>query len=119
MAGWRSVDVGQRVSDASGDLRLRPARAAVDAPHHRDRNGPLLRRPQPTIPLVVVRSLPCRTGKRRETMAVRPNLAGLICRKSFYRKTIGVSRERRSPRAAGKALSLPTAPAGYRQAGRV
>src|SRR5438552_9918933 len=42
MAGRRPPDVGQRHLDAFGSLRLRSAGAALDAPHHRHRNGSLL-----------------------------------------------------------------------------
>src|SRR5262245_38416509 len=42
MAGRRSADVGQHQLDAFGDLRLRAARAALDAPHDGYRNRSVL-----------------------------------------------------------------------------
>src|SRR6266550_7429301 len=42
MAGRRSADVGQHECHAPGDLRLRLAGAAPDAPHHGHRDGSIL-----------------------------------------------------------------------------
>src|SRR6516162_10646031 len=42
MAGRRSADVGQYELDAPGDMRLRPAGAAPDAPYDGYRNGAVL-----------------------------------------------------------------------------